>query len=394
MHTNPIQLIRPQETIDLLERLIRIPGHEDCPGQEKAIGEFLYRLFREEGIDVELQEVSDGRSNVIARLQGTGGGKSLMLNGHIDTIPPYDMPDALRPAVRNGKLYGRGAVDMLGAIAAMASALIAVRRSQIRLRGDLIFTGVIGEESGSAGAWHMVNQGVGADYAVVGEPTMMDIAVAHKGVEWFEIQFEGLAAHGSNPDAGINAIYHANRFIQKVRETYIPELARRAHPLLGHSTVNIGEIHGGKRPTIVPDCCVVRLERRYIPGENREQVFQEMLSLLEEVKQAEDHVKVSIRRMPITKDVPHDALESNPDSPLVQALSDACREETGRNHAAIGVHFWTDAAILSNYGQMESVVCGPGNVAQAHSNDEYIELSQLEAATRVYIKTALQICGN
>lgn len=390
---DPFQLADQQEMVCLLEQLIRIPGHEDCADQEKAIGQFICLYLQEAGIEAQLQEVVNGRSNVIARVRGTGGGKSLMLNGHIDTIPPYDMKDALNPTCRDGLLYGRGAVDMLGAVSAMITTLIRVHRSRIKLGGDLVFTGVIGEESGSVGAWALTRGGIRTDYAIVGEPTRMNLAVAHKGVEWLEVHFRGRAAHGSSPEKGINAIYHAHRFIQLIREEHIAELAARRHPLLGHSTMNIGEIHGGKRPTIVPDYCVVRLERRYVPGETREQVWQEVQTLLDQVRLLEDGVDVSVNRMPVTAEVPHDAFEVPPDSPLVRTLSSAYQAAAGQPNEIMGVHFWSDAAILANYGHMETVICGPGDIAQAHSNEEYIELSQMYLAAEMYWAAALKLCA-
>ena len=382
------------EITGLAENLIRIPGHEEYPGKERDRGIFLCEWLRVNDVEVELQEVSDGRANVVACVKGRGGGPSLMLNGHLDTIPPYGMAEALTPRIREGKLYGRGAADMLGALAVMAFTLVKVRREGVQLRGDLLFSAVIGEESGSLGAWDLVaHKQVKADYAIVGEPTRMRIATSHKGVEWLEARFEGKAAHGSSPEQGINAIYHAVSFVRQLRETYMRELATRRHPILGHSTVNVGEIKGGERPTVVAERCVVRIDRRYIPGETPESVFAEMEEQLQETAKREPEMKAVVERVPQIAAVPHPAFEGEKDSPLTEILASAYREETGEHSDVFGAHFWTDAALLSKYGGMECVICGPGNVEQAHSSEEYVELSQLALAARIYLRTATRLCG-
>lgn len=381
-----------KDVILLAKQLIEIPSHELYPNKEKDIAFFIYDLLNNKGINVELQEVTEGRMNIIACIKGNGNGKSLMFNGHLDTVPPYDMDSALTPYISDGKLYGRGSVDMLGAIAGMIYTLLFIKEQEISLTGDLIFTGVIGEESGSVGAWHLVkHNSLNVDYAIIGEPTMMKIATAHKGVEWFEIIFKGISTHGSTPDKGINAIYHATTFIENLKKE-MSILANKLHPLLGCSTINIGEIHGGKRPTIVPDYCSVRLERRFLPEENSDSVYNELRSILIKMKEENREVDAEIKKMTITRDVPHPPFETPDSSPLIDYLSNAYELLEGKRNETIGVNFWSDAAIFSNFSRMDCAICGPGSIIQAHSNNEYIELSQLELGAKVYLKTALSIC--
>lgn len=385
-------LVDVQEVIDLLKRLIEIPGHEEYPGQERDRGMFLYNFFKNEGIDVELQDVCNERYNVIAKIPGNGTGKSIMLNGHIDTIPPYDMPNALVPKQVDGKIYGRGAVDMLGAVASMVYTLVYIKRAGVQLSGDVFFTGVVGEEHGSPGTWHLVNSGITADYGIVGEPTMMEAAVAHKGIEWLDVHFKGKSTHGSVPEKGINAIQHASQFIQMVMNELIPTLNNRKHSILGRSTINIGQISGGARPTAVPEHCVISLDRRWIPGESGKGVIEELNQILEKLKQNDAQVHAYIEQLPSTAQSPHDAFENSSDSYIVQSLIESYENIVEKKTNIIGVNYWTDAAMLHNYGNVECVVCGPGNIVQAHSSDEYIEIEQLLLATKVYFEAACQIC--
>lgn len=385
-------LVNIQEVTNLLKQLIEIPGHEECPGQERNRGLFLYEFFKNEGIDVELQEVCDERYNVIAKISGNGTGKSLMLNGHIDTIPPYDMLNALVPKELDGKIYGRGSVDMLGAVASMVYTLVYIKRASLKMSGDILFTGVVGEENGSPGTWHLINSGITADYGIVGEPTMMEVAVAHKGIEWLDVHFKGKSTHGSVPEKGINAIHHASQFIHTVMNELIPTLNNRKHSTLGRSTINIGQMSGGTRPTVVPEHCVVSLDRRWIPGESGKGVIEELNQILEKLKLNDSQVDAFIEQRSSTSQAPHDAFENSCESYMVQSLLNSYKTITGTKTEAIGVNFWTDAAMLHNYGNVECVVCGPGNVVQAHSSEEYIDIEQLLLAIKVYLEASCQIC--
>ena len=332
------------------------------------------------------------RCNLVARLEGDKGRPVLLLNGHTDTVPPYDMNDPFIPKIEGDKIYGRGSADMKGALAAMMSTLASIRRSGARLQGDVVFVATIGEEEYSPGALHLVESGLHADYAIVGENTELKIGTAHKGVLWGEAVFEGRSVHGSVPDKGVNAIYQATRWIEKIRTEYVPSLQRKRHPLLGSPTINIGVISGGTRPVIVPDRCSVKFERRMIPGESKDTVIGELQNTVEELSRGDPELKGHVREMPVFRGVPHPPLESDPQSPLVAALMAAYQEECGEGTAPCGLTYWTDGALLSMIPGIHVVVCGPGSVEQAHSNDEWISRHELHAAHRIYVRAAAQLC--
>ncbi|MDN7242890.1 M20 family metallopeptidase [Planococcus sp. N028] len=387
-----IEQVDAAEIINLVCELIRIESHQEKEGHEKEVAEFLKNFFEAEGIEVELQEVIDGRANVIARLRGNDTAPALLLNGHTDTVPPYGMKDAFRPKVEDGKIYGRGSVDMKGALAAMAYALVSIKRSGISLKGDVVFAATIGEENYSPGAFHLLNSGLKADYAIVGEATEMQVGVAHKGVVWGEAVFKGKAVHGSVPDKGINAIYKATKWIGKVMDEYIPKLDEKEHPLLGKPTINIGEIHGGTRPVIVPDECIVKFEQRLLPDEKEEEIIKDLQALIDELAKTDEDMDGTVNELPVFRGVPHRALEADPDSLIVKELCRSYEREFGETTQVIGLQYWTDGALLNEIPGIQTVVCGPGNIEQAHSSGEFISIEQLLAAYRMYLNTADSIC--
>ena len=372
----------------LAAELIAIPGHEDLDRREAGVALFLDELLRAEGLAVELAEVEPGRPNVIARLAGTAPGPCLMLNAHIDTVPGYGMPDAYTPRWRDGRLWGRGAADMKGALACMAGALRALRRSGRPLAGEVVLAGVVGEESGSHGTLHLVEAGGRADFAIVGEPTRLRIARAHKGGMWAEVKFEGRAAHGSVPEQGVNAIQHAARFVTAVETRLRPQLDGRTHPLLGRATVNTGVIRGGDRPPTVPSWCSVQLDRRWLPGEDHAGVLEELRDLLRELEADLPELRWTVEEMPGTATFVHWWLDTPEDVAGMPELRAAVEHVQGQAAELTGVQFWTDAALLAHQGATPAVVCGPGDIAQAHGDEEWVEREQLELATRVYLLAA------
>jgi succinyl-diaminopimelate desuccinylase len=372
----------------LATELIAIPGHEDLPQREADVAVYVDQVLRRQGLASELVEVEPGRPNVIARLAGTESGPTLMLNAHLDTVPGYGMDRAYEPRWDAGRLWGRGAVDMKGALACMIGAARALRRSGRRLVGELVLTGVVGEESGSQGAEHLVQHGAHADFAIVGEPTGMRIAVAHKGGMWIEVRLEGRPAHGSVPELGVNAIDHAARFVTAVSTRLRPQLDQRIHPRLGHATVNVGVIRGGDRPPMVPAWCVVQLDRRWLPDETHGGVLDEFRRLLRQLEMEIPDLRWTVEEMPGTSRFIHYYLECPEDTMGLPELRGAIETMTDRAAELVGVQFWTDAALLAHQGCTPAVVCGPGDIAQAHSHEEFVEAEQLSLATRCYLLAA------
>ncbi|MGN7381944.1 M20 family metallopeptidase [Paenibacillus sp. SAFN-117] len=381
------------ELEELLFNLIQLESHEEAPALERPLAEWIAAWCHKAGIEAFVMEAPAGRFNVIARVRGDGSGPSLMLNGHLDTVPPYDMEDAFRPRVADGRIYGRGSTDMKGALASMLAVLLAVQRSGVSLAGDVCFVATAGEETYSPGAYELLRSGFRCDYAIVGEPTGMQVGIAHKGVLWGEAEFAGVSVHGSVPDEGINAIYHASDWIQAIQETYIPSLKQKLHPLLGAPTVNIGMIEGGTRPVIVPNNCRIRFERRMIPGESEESVIGELQELLDGLSAESKNMRGNIRVSDNFHGVPHGPFETSFANPLISLLSQAYAEhfQTAAPEP-VGLQFWTEAAMFEHIGGMGTVVCGPGFIAQAHSSNEYVSRSQLWAAYMMYAAAVYRLC--
>ena len=260
------------------------------PAMDKGLGELALanilfdRLASIAPLEVHRQHVVDQRSNVVAILRGSSGGRSLMLNGHEDTVGVEGMTiDPFKPFVEKGLLHGRGACDMKGAIAAIVGAAKSLADSKSRLRGDVIFSFVADEEHMSLGMQELLKE-YKADAAIVGEPTNMRVATTHKGFIWIEVEIRGRAAHGSVPEKGVDAIVQAATVVSQLDKLQ-ERLRTRSHPLVGTPKIHTSMIEGGTHWSIVPDRCVLRLERRTIPGETPESAIREVRQVLHKIKQ-------------------------------------------------------------------------------------------------------------
>lgn len=237
MHENFIStlssVISEKEVIDFIGELVSIPSYHGIKNQETEVANKINELFEKEGIESEIIHVADGRCNVIANLKGTGNGKTLLLTGHTDTVPPYDMESPFILKNDDGKLFGRGVVDMKGPLACMIYSMIAIKRAKIELKGNIIFAGVIDEEEKSLGTIDLLEKDIKADAAIVGEPTNFEACVAHRGLEWFELYFQVKTVHGGAQKLGVNAIVKASDFIQRAEEKLAPKIMNETHPING-----------------------------------------------------------------------------------------------------------------------------------------------------------------
>jgi succinyl-diaminopimelate desuccinylase len=369
------------EVLRLTRDLISIESHIDTPGREAAIGRFLVSWFRDHAIDAELQIVEGERPNIVARIPG-GDGPSLMLNGHMDTVPAGDMADAFVPSICDGVLWGRGACDMKGAVAAMACAMAAIvhEESSDGLTGDLLFTGTVGEETGSIGVKALVEADVTTTYAIVGEPTSLRVGVAHKGACFIRISVTGRGAHGSCPDEGVNAVSYASQIIRALETGLRSTLSKRVHPLLGTSTVSVGRIAGGTQPNIVAEYCQIEIDRRTLP--NEEEALAEISQLVADICDPIDGLAWQVEEMPETAVVPHVALGTATDAAISQVAQATCLQ-MGLPHEPVGVTYWTDGGHLAACG-VETIILGPGNIANAHGPNDRVETSELTMAVDVY----------
>ena len=370
----------------LLRELIALPSVNpaflpvgDARAGEQRVADFLAATAARAGLDVKFSPALPGRSNLIARL-GPAESRSrprrrVVLAPHMDTVGHVTMPDALfRPVKKGERLFGRGACDTKGSVAAMLTALSNVARSVTRPREtEIIFTALVDEESGQGGSRALVRAGFRAHLAIVGEPTCLQVVTAHKGDLWLTLRTRGQAAHGARPELGRNAVHAMARVVEWLETDYAALLAKKRHPLLGTATVNVGTIRGGTQPNIVPDFCEISIDRRTLPGETHLGVIRELRTLLKArglVAELVDDKSTA----------PCWPMETDATLPLVQTFMAGAKQRS-----ALGVHYFSDASVFAQ-GGTPAVLFGPGDIAQAHTADEWISLRSLEGATAVLTK--------
>jgi acetylornithine deacetylase/succinyl-diaminopimelate desuccinylase len=382
--------------IALASDLVKIPSHPGVPRQELAVSLCLSAFLEQRGVAVRLIEVCSGRPNLLASIDSGRPGPHLLLCGHTDTVPPNRdaVGVGLSGAIVGEVLQGRGAVDMKGALAAMAGALVSLREEPGLRAGKVTLAAVIDEEMESLGAEALIEDGLRADGAIIGEPTENRVALGHKGLEWLEIAFVGRAAHGGRPEAGVNAINAAAHFVALVEAKLVPALNRKPHPLLGPPTINCGTISGGDQPSTVAARCVLRVDRRSVPGESYASLCEELRALLDEVEQHRPGIASELRRMPGgMATLEHLPAVIDPAHPLARAARSAAAEVTGAAQTDLAFPAWTDAGLLSTFGSIPCVILGPGDLAVAHTPWESVPLAQVAEAVAIYRKTVEQFCG-
>ena len=364
------------KTEKLLRELIALPSVNPAflPAQhprsgEQRVGQFLAETAAKAGLDVEFQPVAEGRSNLLARLTPRRKARRrVLLAPHMDTVNALD--SQFIPTKRNGKIFGRGACDTKGSIAAMMGALCDLARNRkAPQETELIFVGLVDEENAQAGSRALVRAKLKADLAIVGEPTELQVVTAHKGSLWLRLETRGKAAHGACPELGRNAVHAMARIVDLIETGYARQLARKRHRVLGSPTVNVGAIAGGTQANIVPDQCSILVDRRTLPGEKETEIKRSLQTLLR--TRGLQAVFSNIRN---TAWLP---LETNPKLPLVAQFLSCCRQPK-----PAGVHYFSDGSILS-HGGIPSVLFGPGNIAQAHTADEWVDGMAVDRAERM-----------
>ncbi|SET10240.1 succinyl-diaminopimelate desuccinylase [Natronincola peptidivorans] len=317
-----------------------------------------------------------------------------MFNGHLDTVPPDNMKiPPLAAEVKDGYIWGRGTVDMKGAVACILMSMLALKRAKIVPDGDIIFTGVIGEEGKSEGTEHIVKLDLKTDAAIVAEPTNYEYVVGHRGLEWFDIFVKGRAAHSGTPERGVNAIEKAMVFMQKVKEVLYPKLKERHNEFMGESLMNFGTIQGGTGQSTVADCCIIRIDRRYVPGETVETVMQEYQDIIDLLKKEDPTFDAKIRRTPESVlRLNHPPLITSMNEPIVSVVRESLKEVIKKEpHLTTGFG-WTDAALLSTYLKIPTVVVGPGDLSLAHTEAERIAIEDLVNTVEIYSRIIDKFC--
>ena len=386
-------MITKADPIRLTMDMVAIPSYSFMENQEEAISQYILDFFLEHGFTAYRTEIEPGRYNTVAILEGTERetSPSLMLTGHMDTVPAYDFEKAFEPWEDAENVYGRGTVDMKGALAAAMCAMVEIKESGTRLKGDLIFCGVADEEEAGIGTRSLIETGPEATYTVVGEPTDLHIALGHKGLEWIEVTFKGKKVHGGAQEEGVNAIMMAGRFLQKLETEYLPKLAQRTHPILGKATLNIGTITGGDQPSTVADHCSIRLDRRCLTSETIAQVYEELQELIDQLHREDPRFEAEIRDVFDGTTLPHIPFCTDADCPVVKAAENALRA-CGEEPVVTYFPAWTDAGFIQAGTSSQCIILGPGGVATAHSVHEYISKKQLRMAAEIYRSMAMEIC--
>ena len=353
--------------VDLLRELVAIdsvnPSLVEGGAGEAAIAQCIGQWMRRAGFDVRVDEIAPGRVNVVAIAEGAGDGPTRMLCGHTDTVGVDGMAAPFAPDIRDGRLYGRGAQDMKGGVAAMIGAVRRIVESGGLAQGRVIVAAVVDEEHASIGAEALVTKWR-ADAAVVTEPTGLDVAVAHKGFQWIALETHGRAAHGSRPRDGRDAILRMGRVLARLESLDRRLQVGPAHPLLGTGSLHASLIEGGHELSSYPARAALQYERRTLPGEPSDIAGVEADALLAELRREDPEFEAEARLV-----FGRDAYEIDPDSQLPALLTDAARA-AGCGASIAGMTFWTDAAILGAAG-IPSVLFGPGG-AGLHSIEEYV----------------------
>jgi acetylornithine deacetylase len=375
---NPETLLRDLVAIDSTNPDL-VPGAVG----EAGIAAFIARWLESAGLEVHLHESAPNRPNVVAIARGHGRGKTLLLNGHMDTVGVGGMQRAHQPEVRAGSLYGRGAYDMKGGVAACMLAAAAAR--QLALQGDVIFCAVADEEFAGKGTM-TVAQHYRAEGAIVAEPTHLQLIVAHKGFVWLEVETQGVAAHGSRPDLGVDAIVKIGPVLAELEVLQQNLQTRPAHPRLGHASLHASLIQGGQELSTYPERCVLSIERRTLPGETPASVEAEIQAILQQQSQADPAFHAVMR-----PGLSRSPLETPEDAAIVQAVRTSAASVLGRPPELAGVAYWTDAATLWAAG-IPSVLFGPSG-GGAHAVEEWVELDSVAACAQVYLETVKRFCA-
>jgi acetylornithine deacetylase len=367
------------ELTDLARELVSIDSVNPdlVPGGagEEEVSRFVAAWLERHGLEVERTEIAPGRWNVVGVARGSGGGKALLLNGHLDTVGFAGMDAPLEPRVEEGRLHGRGAYDMKTSVAAML--LAGARAVELGLRGDVIVTAVADEEVASIGS-QAVAAAVRADAAIVTEPTEERVAIAHKGFVWLEIETHGVAAHGSRADLGVDAIAKMGPLLAGIGELDRALRASPTHPLLGSGSLHASLIQGGAELSTYPDRCLVEAERRTIPGETPEIVEAQLREIIDGVADPDlrADVRVTFVREPFQVDEGAEIVE------LV-------RRHSGSEIA--GAPFWADAALFSAAG-IPTVMFGPIGEG-AHADVEWVDLASATRCAETYLAVAAEFCA-
>ena len=379
----------------ILQDLVRIPSvNPDLASHghgEQAIAQYICDLMKSWHLDIINQELKPGRHNAIGILRGAGGGQTLLFNGHTDTVSVAGMAEPLSGDVREGKLYGRGAFDMKGSLAATLAATQAIVQSGKKLRGDVIFTYVADEEYLSIGTEAVVtaikSRKIPRPAAAINtEPTDCKLGIGHKGFAWIDIETQGIAAHGSRPDLGVDAIAQMGKVLVELQKLQTKLSKGKQHDLLGAGSIHASLINGGRELSSYPDACKLQVERRTVPPESRRKLDGEIARIIEKLARADATFKathkVTFVRNPWRADL---------QSEIVKLMGEVVQTVTGNPAETMTQTGWLDSALLGD-ARIPTIVFGPSG-AGAHAVEEWVDVESLGVCAQVYKEVMEQFCA-
>jgi acetylornithine deacetylase len=372
-----------------LAALVRInsvnPKFSDGSTSEQAIAAHLTDVMRALGMEVSQYDAAPQRTSIVGRLRGTGGGRSLMLYGHIDTVGIDGIPNPLSAEIRDGRMYGRGTYDMKGGLAACIAAVKSLVDARAPLAGDVLIVGAADEEVASIGLTEVLKH-VRADAAIVTESTELRLCLAHKGFCWMEVEVEGRAAHGSRFEEGIDANMAMGRFLGRLSNLERSLRRRKRHPLVGPPSLHAAVLLGGSGTSTYAAHCRLEIERRTIPGETEGKALGEIQSILDKLAADDPSFRGRVRPM-----LARGSFEAARDSPIVDTVQSVATAVLGAAPPIVGEPYWMDAALLADAG-IDTVVIGPTG-AGAHAAEEWVDLASVESVAKILARSATRFCA-
>lgn len=375
---NILSKIDDESTIKLLQKLIQIKS-QNPPGEEITLAMWVADFLKKSGLDVELLPFDGKRANVLARIKGSGKRKGLIFSAHFDTVPAGKIPwefDPFLGTISKNRIYGRGAADMKGGMAAMLKAAEVLSKSGIELKGDLILALTSGETSNCIGAKKLIEQRKLNDICamLVSEPTGLNVYIAEKGALWVRAKAFGKIAHGSMPQYGENAILTMVEFLNKLAKL---NFKTKTHPLLGKPTLTIGTINGGVAINVIPDMCEAEIDIRLLPKQSQ----NEVLATIKKLGGRQIQIEVIDFKKPVETDI---------NDPFVKIAVNSVASIIGKRHKPHGVSYFTDGTIIANSLNIPMVIIGPAETAMTHQINEYVEIPKLIDAAKIFCLIALR----
>lgn len=363
--------------VDIASKLVKI-NSENPPGREFEAASFIADELAKIGMKTKIERFEDSRANVIGIYGEEHQHPSIMLNTHLDTVPAGDREKWSFPPfngeIREGRICGRGAVDAKGILATFIGALKELADKDWPIKGRVVLAAVADEEVEGKGTKKLIASGLRTDYAIVGEPTSLNVCTAHKGRLVIEIDFHGRSTHASTPSKGANAIYHASRFIERIQMIKF----REKHALLGHPTCTATMIRGGVKDNVVPDKCTVTLDVRMLPSMKLDKTIRSLEKIIKKDASKDNY------RIRVVNYIP--SAETSPRNFLVKVGQQSIMEILGKKTNVKGFKATCDMSFIVNQAKIPTIILGPGKIEHAHTIDESIEISELVTASKIYLR--------